>query len=117
MTAVMLNHGCHTKSLSTMNPFTTQLKILHNKACIARFRIAIYEAVLQMGFQEEYAERIAHGTMIHNNGGDQHTELELGQIQAYYDEIFLLRQCNSELRAKQTTLQTTNTELSTSKIG
>jgi hypothetical protein len=98
------------------NPFTTQLKILHNKACIARFRIAIYEAVLQMGFQEEYAERIAHGTMIHNDGGDTHTDLELGQIQAYYDEIFLLRQCNAELRAKQTTLQTTNTELSTSKI-
>jgi hypothetical protein len=90
------------------NPFTTQLKILHNKACIARFRIAIYESVLQMGFQEEYAERIANGTMIHNEGGDAHTDLEKAQIQAYYDEIFLLRRCNAELRAKQTNNTTNN---------
>jgi predicted GIY-YIG superfamily endonuclease len=79
-----------------MNPFRYTLQIATNKLMIVRLRFSIYEAVMYMGYSEEYAERVANGTMIHNEG-DTHTFTETKAIQTYYDEIDRLQKANKEL--------------------
>jgi hypothetical protein len=81
-----------------MNPFRYTLQIANNKAAIERFRIAIYENVMDMGYSEHTAERIATGTLIHITEGDNLTEFEMKhKIQPYYDQIHTLRKANNEL--------------------
>lgn len=79
-----------------MHPYRHQLHNAQNKAAIIRNRLAIYVAVLNMGYNEEYAVRVANGTMIHNEG-DNHTFTETKAIQAYYNEIDRLQKANIEL--------------------
>jgi hypothetical protein len=81
-----------------MNPFKYTLQLATNKAAIERFRIAIYENVMDMGYSEHTAERIAIGTLIHIAEGDNLTEFEMKhKIQPYYDQINTLQVANKEL--------------------